>query len=99
MKNYAFLMLLETFKVFKQSRINETRHIEWHETSKCKSRLDASVCNGEQRWNKYECRCECKELIGKGMCDKGFIWNPRNCEYECDKSCDVGEYLYVNVEG
>ena len=41
-------------KVFKQSRINETRHIEWHETSKCKSRLDASVCNGEQRWNKYE---------------------------------------------
>ena len=38
-------------------------------------------------------------MIGKGMCDKGFIWNPRNCEYECDKSCDVGEYLYVNVEG
>ena len=44
-------------------------------------------------------RCECKELIGKGMCDKGFIWNPRNCEYECYKSCDVGEYLDVNVEG
>ena len=86
-------------KVFKQSRINEARHIEWHETSKCKSRLDASFSNGEQRWNKYECRCECKELIGKGMCDKGFIWNPRNCEYECYKSCDVGEYLDVNVEG
>ena len=27
------------------SRINETRHIEWHETFKSKCRLDASVCN------------------------------------------------------
>ena len=32
-------------------RINETRHIKWHETSKCKCRLDASVCNKKQRWN------------------------------------------------
>ena len=23
----------------------ETSHIEWHETFKCKCRLDASVCN------------------------------------------------------
>ena len=27
------------------SRINETRHIKWHDTCKCKCRLDASVCN------------------------------------------------------
>ena len=27
------------------SRTNETRHIEWHETCKCKCRLDGSVCN------------------------------------------------------
>ena len=27
---------------------NETRHIEWHETCKCKCRLDASVCNNKQ---------------------------------------------------
>ena len=27
------------------SRTNETRHIEWHETCKCKCRLDDSVCN------------------------------------------------------
>ena len=27
------------------SRTNETRHIKWHETWKCKCRLDASVCN------------------------------------------------------
>ena len=37
-------------KVFNlMSRINETRHIEWHETCKCKYRLDASVCNNKQR--------------------------------------------------
>ena len=27
-----------------------------NETSKCKCRLDASVCNNKQRWNKYKCR-------------------------------------------
>ena len=81
------------------SRTNETRHIEWHETCKCKCRLDASVCNNKQRWNNDKCQCECKELIDKGICDKGFIWNPSNCECECDKSCDVGEYLdYENCK-
>ena len=81
-------------KVFNlMSRTNETRFIEWHETCKCKCRLDAIVCNNKQRWNKNKCRCECKELIDKGMWDKGFIWNPSNCECECDKECDVGEYL------
>ena len=33
-------------KVFNlMSRTNETRFIEWHETYKCKCRLDAFVCN------------------------------------------------------
>ena len=32
------------------SRNNETRHKEWHETCKCKCRLDASVCNKKQHW-------------------------------------------------
>ena len=81
-------------KVFNlMSRTNETRHIKWHETCKCKCRLDAIICSNKQRWNDDKCRCECKELIDKGTCDKGFIWNPSNCECECDKSCDVGEYL------
>ena len=31
------------------SRTNETRHIKWHETCKCKCRLDASVSNNKQR--------------------------------------------------
>ena len=74
-------------------RTNEKRHIKWHETCKCKIRLDASVCNNKQHWNNDKCRCECKELIYKGICDKGFIWNPGNCDCECDKSCNVGEYL------
>ena len=38
-------------KVFDlMSGTNETRRIEWHETCKCKCRLDANVCNSK-RWN------------------------------------------------
>ena len=75
------------------SRTNETRHIKWHETCKCKCRLDASVCNNKRGWNDNKCQRECKELIDKDVCNNGYIWNPGNCECECDKSCDVGEYL------
>ena len=81
------------------SRTNETRHIKWPETCKCKCRLDAKVCNNKQHWNDDKCWCECKELIDKGVCNKGYAWNPGNCERECDKSCDVGEYLdYENYK-
>ena len=55
------------------SRTNETRHVEWHKTCKCKCGLDVSVYNSKKRWSKDKWRCECKELIDKGMCDKGFI--------------------------
>ena len=45
---------------------NQTRHIECHETCKCKCRLDASVRNNKQKWNKGKCRCESrKELSDK----------------------------------
>ena len=78
-------------------RNNETKHIIWHETCIC--RLDGSVCNNKQHWNKDKYRCECKELTDKGVCDKGFIWNPSNCKWECDESCDIGEYLdYENCK-
>ena len=81
------------------SRTNETRHVEWNETCKCKCRLDGSVCNNKQRWNEDKCRCECKEIIDKGVYDKVFIWNPSNCECECYKSCDFSEYLdYKNCK-
>ena len=86
-------------KVFKlMSRTNETSHTKWHETCKCKCRLDTSVCNNKQRWNNDKCRYECKELINNGRCDKGFILNPSNCECECDKSCDVGEYCKCKIK-
>ena len=53
-------------KVFNlMSRTNETRHIKWNETCKCKCRLDASVCNNKQPWNNDKYRCEYKELINK----------------------------------
>ena len=78
-------------KVFNlMSRTKETRHTKWHETSKCKCILDASVFNNKQHWNDDKYRWECKELSDKGVCDEGFIWNPSNCECECDKSGNVG---------
>ena len=81
-------------KVFNlMSRTNETRHIQWHATCKCKFRLDAGVCNNKRRWNDDKCWCECKTLIDKGVCDIGPISNPSNYEWECYKSCDAGEYL------
>ena len=54
-------------------RTNETTHIEWHETCKCKCRLDDSVCNNKEWWNDHKCRWECKELIDKSVCYKEFI--------------------------
>ena len=48
------------------SRTNETRHLKWHETCRCKCRLDASVCNNKQLWNDDKYRCECRELIDRG---------------------------------
>ena len=51
---YAKLYVLNTIKTINvklfniMSRNNETRHIEWYKTCKCKCRLDASVCNNKQ---------------------------------------------------
>ena len=51
---YAKLCVPDTIKNINikafnlMSRTNETRHIEWHKTCKCKCRLDASVCNNKQ---------------------------------------------------
>ena len=74
-------------------RTNETRHIKWYKTCKCKCRLDRNACNKKQRWNNDKCRSQRKELIDNGRCDKGFACNLSNCECECDKLCDVEEYL------
>ena len=73
---------------------NETRCIIWHETCKCKGRLDESVCDNKERWNDDKCRCERKELIHKGVCDKGSS----NCECECDKSSELWDEIKNEVE-
>ena len=75
------------------SRINETRHVSWHETCTYKCRLDVSVCNNKNFWNNDKCRREWKELIYKDRCDDCFVWNPNICGFECNKSCDTREYL------
>ena len=70
-------------KVFNlMSRANETRHIKWHETCKCKCRLNASVCNNKQRWNNDKWRmcdkldeCECDKSS-----DVGEYLDYENCK-------------------
>ena len=52
--------------------------IEWHETCKCKCRVDASVC-------KNKCRCECKELLDKGRRDKDLFGIIVNLNVTCDR--------------
>ena len=54
---YAKLCVSDVVKNI-MSRTNETRHIKWHETCKCKCRLDTNVCNKKQRWNDDKCRFE-----------------------------------------
>ena len=91
-------LFLLKYLIWRQNLVKQDIYI-FHKTCKCKCRLNASVCNNKQRWNKDEYRCECRELIEKDVCDDGFIWNPRVCEYRSDKLCDVGEYIdYPNYK-
>ena len=74
-------------------RTNETRHIKWHETCKCKCRLEINnvgiMINADVNAKNL--------LIMEGVINKMlFNWNPSNYEYECDNLCDVGEYLDYN---
>ena len=83
MKVYNFLM-----------RLNETRNVLWHESCKCVCRLNSSVCNSKQIWNRDTCRCDCNEdFAGIISCDKGDTWNSSTCECQCDKWCKTGQYL------
>ena len=75
------------------SRNNGAKHVKWHETCKCKCRLDGTVCNNQQCCKKDKYRCDCKELIDKGICDKRSIRNSSIFECECDKLCGIGQHL------
>ena len=91
-------LFLLKYLIWRQNLVKQDIYI-FHKTCKCKCRLNVSVCNNKQRWNKDEYRCECRELIEKDVCDDGFIWNPRVCECRSDKLCDVGEYIdYPNYK-
>ena len=48
--NESLFYSYSNVKVFNlMKRTIERRHIKWHETCKCKCRLEASVCNNKQR--------------------------------------------------
>ena len=75
-------------------RLNETRNVLWHESCKCVCKLNSSVCNNNQIWNSYTCRCDYNEdFAGKISCAKGYMRNPSTCECQCDKWCKKGQYL------
>ena len=74
--------------------LNETRNVLWHESCKCVSKLNSSICNNKQIWNSDTCRCDCNEdFAGIISCAKGYTWNPSICECQCDKWCKPGQYL------
>ena len=71
------------------SRTNETRHIKWHETCKCKCRLDACVCNNVGIV--VSVNLNVKNWLTKEYVIKDLLNH--------DKLCDVGEYLdYKNCK-
>ena len=58
-------------KVFNMSSwSNETKQIKWHKSCKYECKLNSSVCNNKQKWNKDKCKCECNKI---NRCDKEFI--------------------------
>ena len=81
-------MNLKVFNLMTWS--NQAKHIKWHKSYKRECKLNSSVRNNKQRWNKDKCRCECKELVDKQECKKGFSLNPSNCNCEGNKSCSAG---------
>ena len=83
---------MKVYNFFK--RLNETRNVLWHENCKCACRLNSSVCNNKQIWNRYTCRCDCNEDFASIVnCTKGYTWNPSTCECQCDMWCKAGQFL------
>ena len=83
MQVYNFLM-----------RLNETRNVLWHESSKCVCKLNSSVYNNKQIWNDDTCRCDCNEdFAGIINCTKGYMWNLSTCKCQCDTWYKPGQYL------
>ena len=85
-------------KVFSlMSKVNEARFLVQHQSSKCKCRLDESVCNSKQKWNHDECRCEYKELDDWSSYKDDYRWNLITCDFECNKACKIDKYFYIKT--
>ena len=72
-----------------------------HENCKCVCRLDPTICNKKQRWNKDKCRCEC---LKNNKCANKF-YNPNSCKCEYRKKaaligeeCEIIEKKNVSVK-
>ena len=75
-------------------RLNETRSVLRHKSCKCVCKLNSSVCNNKQIWNRHTCRCDCNEDFASIInCTKGYTWNPSTCECQGDTWCKQGQYL------
>ena len=81
-------------KVFNaKSVVNETRFLVQHESCECKCRLNESVCNSKQIWNRDKCRFESKKINDWGSCKDDFMLNPSTRDCACNKACKIIEYL------
>ena len=67
LQNYVFLIVKGmNAKVFNlMSKASEKTYTGWHKTCRCKCRLDASVCNNKQRWNKINADVNAKNSLKK----------------------------------
>ena len=73
------------------------RHIKWHETCKCKCRIDASVIINKGGM-KIDAGVNVKNWLRKVYVIKD-LFRIQVIECECDKLCVVGEYLdYENCK-
>ena len=49
---------------------NTARQVEFHESCKCVSKINSTVCSNKQKFNENKCRYDC--LINK-KCDNDFV--------------------------
>ena len=55
---------------------NEAKAMLEHISCLCKFKLNLTICNSSQKWNKKTLQCECKNYR---KCEKDYNWNPSTC--------------------
>ena len=76
------------------SCLNETGFLLQRESCECKSELNESVYNSNQKWNHNEWRCECKELDDLSSCKDDYAWNPSTHDCKCNEECKTERNWY-----